>query len=351
MSLYLENGYLNMKRIFDYNAPFTFVIGARRTGKTYGAFYNAILEKDKKPFGIMRRTNGEMEIMTSPEYNPFRELNIDYNWSYGIYANPATKRRTCNVYMQREEDGSIEPYGEPIAPVFALSTFASVRGFGGSNIERIIYDEFIPENHVRKIRDEGNALMNLYETINGNRELKGKQPLQMICLANSNRIDNEILVSFGLVNTLINNRKKGQEIYYNKKSGILVVDVLNSPISKKKAETALYKATKTAKNGFREMALENEFPEFSKSVYKSLPLNSVNPIVSVGEITIYTTKTGNVLYCTTHKSGNPETFGTSDLELERFGAKYLYVRRAHLLNQIIFEDINSEILLDKYFTR
>lgn len=351
MSIYLDNGYINMQKIFEYNAPFTFVIGARRTGKTYGAFYNAIMNKDTIPFGIMRRTSAEMEIMTSPEYNPFRELNNDYGWNYGIFGNPATKKRTANVYNQQEKEGILEPYGEAIAPVFALSTFASVRGFGGANIDRIIYDEFIPENHVRKIRDEGAALMNLYETINGNRELKGKKPLQLICLANSNKIDNEVLVSFGLVNTLINNRKRGQEIYYNKKSGILVVDVQNSPISKKKADTALYKATKNAKNGFREMALENEFPEFSKSKYRSLPLYNLNPIVTVGEITVYKIKGSQQLYCSTHKSGNPESYGTSDLELERFGTKYIFIRRQHLLNNIIFEDINSEILLDKYFTR
>lgn len=350
MSIYLENGYINMRKIFDYNAPFTFVIGARRTGKTYGAFYNAMMDKDKIPFGIMRRTNSEMEIMTSNEYNPFRELNNDYGWNYGIYSNPATRKRTCNVYNQRENEGAIEPYGEAVAPVFALSTFASVRGFGGSNIDRIIYDEFIPENHVRKIRDEGAALMNLYETINGNRELKNRKPLQLICLANSNKIDNDILISFGIVNTLINNRKKGQEIYYNRNSGILVVDVQNSPISKKKSETALYKATRNAKNGFREMALENEFPEFSKSVYKSMPLNSLIPIVTVGEITIYKIKNKSELYCTTHRSGDPEIFGTSNLELERFGTKYIFIRRMHIENKVIFEDINSEILLDKYFT-
>lgn len=350
MSIYLDNGYINMRRIFDYGAPFTFVIGARRTGKTYGAFYNAIMDKDETPFGIMRRTGSEMEIMTSNEYNPFRELNSDYGWNYGIFANKTTKNRTGNVYEQMEDDGVMKPCGEPIAPVFALSTFASVRGFGGSSIDRIIYDEFIPENHVRKIRDEGAALMNLYETINGNRELRGKKPVQLICLANSNKIDNDILISFGIVNTLINNRKKGQEIYYNKNSGILVVDIQNSPISKKKAETALYKATKNARNGFREMALENEFPEFSKSTYKSMPLSSLIPFVSVGEITVYKIKNTPELYCSTHRSGEPEYFGTSALELERFGAKYFFVRRLHIENKIIFEDINSEILLDKYFT-
>ena len=96
-----------MKKIFEYNAPFTFVIGARRTGKTYGAFYNAIMNKDRVPFGIMRRTGGEMEIMTSPEYNPFRELNNDYGWNYGIFGNPATKKRTANVYNQQEKEGII----------------------------------------------------------------------------------------------------------------------------------------------------------------------------------------------------------------------------------------------------
>lgn len=349
MNIYLENGYLNMKDIIHQGYPFIFIIGARGTGKTYGALKSLI--GDGEGFALMRRTAQEVEILSSEEYNPFGQLNRDLGWNFAAYPNPATKGRTSLIY-EREitEDGS-KPVGKPYGPIFALSTFASARGFGGGDIKRVFYDEFVPENHVRKIRDEGAALMNLYETINRNRELKGEKPLQMICASNSNRIDNDVLVSFGLVNDLMRNRKKGKEVWGDKKRGILVIDVQHSPISKKKAQTALYRATANAHNGFSEMALENAFPEFSRSTHKPIPINEVAPVVQVGEITIYKHKSKDVFYVSTHCSGSPISYGTSDLELERFTCANLAIRKAHLQNRIIFENPACEILLDKYMSR
>lgn len=350
MNLYCENGYLDMKKIIEKKVPFTFIIGARGIGKTYGALSYYIKNVSRGTWAFMRRTAGEVEILSSPEYNPFQQLNNDNKWNYGVYPNPTTKGKTSAIYERIETEKGIEPYGEIIAPVFSLSTFAGARGFGGANINSIFYDEFIPENHVRKIRDEGAALMNMYESINRNRELKGDKPLSLVCASNSNRIDNDILVSFGLVNILMKNRKKGNEFYYNPDRGILVIDVQNSPISKRKQNTALYRATKDAINGYSDMALKNAFPEFSKSEYKHVQLEQLIPIVKVGEITIYRYKSKPKYHVSCHNSGNPDEYGISKIELERFATKYLAIRRAHLTDSITFDDASCEILLDKYFT-
>ena len=37
MSLFLDNGFVNMPRLFASRLPFIFVVGGRGTGKTYGA--------------------------------------------------------------------------------------------------------------------------------------------------------------------------------------------------------------------------------------------------------------------------------------------------------------------------
>ena len=41
MSIYLDNGYLNIEQILSYGLPFNFVVGGRGTGKTYGALKTA----------------------------------------------------------------------------------------------------------------------------------------------------------------------------------------------------------------------------------------------------------------------------------------------------------------------
>lgn len=37
MSIYLDNGYLDIAKILSYGLPFNFIVGGRATGKTYGA--------------------------------------------------------------------------------------------------------------------------------------------------------------------------------------------------------------------------------------------------------------------------------------------------------------------------
>ena len=84
----------------------------------------------------------------------------------------------------------------------ALSTFSNLRGFDGSNIKILLYDEFIPERHERLIKNEADAFFNVYETINRNRELQGGPPLIALCLSNSNSLASPIFTALNLVKTL-----------------------------------------------------------------------------------------------------------------------------------------------------
>lgn len=72
------------------------------------------------------------------------------------------------------EDGKPKQCLEKYGIGMTLPSIANIRGFNGSQFEDVVFDEFIPERIVIKRKAEGDALLNAYVTINGNRELEGK---------------------------------------------------------------------------------------------------------------------------------------------------------------------------------
>lgn len=188
MKLYLDSGYVNIKGIIDLGLPFNFVVGGRGTGKTYTAL-ETVKEEDIK-FMFMRRTQAQAELINKPDFSPFKSLNVDKGWN--VITKPLTK---YNAGFYESCEG--EAVGAPIGYTCALSTISNVRGFDAQDVKILVYDEFIPERHERPIKNEGAALLNAYETINRNRELKGHRPLQLLCLANSNDLSNPIFMELG----------------------------------------------------------------------------------------------------------------------------------------------------------
>ena len=96
------------------------------------------------------------------------------------------------------------------------------------------------------------------------------------------------------------------------------------------------------------MAINNKFDD-TPSRIRSAPLREYVPLVSVGEITLYRPKGGELLYVTGHKLGTPKTYNTGDSDLARLRQKYRWVWQKYLLNHIEFEDFAVETLFINYF--
>ena len=125
----------------------------------------------------------------------------------------------------------------------------------------------------------------------------------------------------------------------------MLVIIQNSPISEAKKQTALYKLTKGS--SFQKMAIDNDFDEQCSNL-RHAPLKELRPLVGVGEITIYTHKSENWLYVSTHRTGSPPTFGSSVAELNRFRLQYMWVWEAYMMRRVYFEEYLCELLLSKY---
>lgn len=181
-----------------------------------------------------------------------------------------------------------------IAVGLALSTFANVRGFDASGYNYMVFDEFIPEKHERPINHEGEAFLNVLETVNRNRELKDLQPVKVLMLSNANKLDSPILSAIGALTAVDKMIRGGREYGRFYDGDLEIYRYIDSPISGKKKNTALYRMAQI--KDFNDMALANSFGE---EVYKNVqgkPIGEFTPLASTAGITVYKHKNNGTYY-------------------------------------------------------
>ena len=329
---YPESGYVNIGGILCEGYPFNFICGGRGTGKTYDALRTA--RNNGIKFIFLRRTQAQADLISKAEFSIFKPLNEDEGWN--IYPERVSKYNSAFV------ENDIQ-----IGYTAALSTLSNMRGFDASDIQLIIYDEFIPEKHERPIKNEAAALWNAYETINRNRELKGIAPVQLLCLANANDITNPVFESLNLIRVADRMQKKGSERWIDDKRGIQLIMLQRSPISRKKGNTVLYNLTEGS--DFSRMSLDNSF-NVNRQHVRPRPLGEYIPVCLIGELCIYRHKSDPRLYCTTHQAGVfSRRFGTGDTDRIYYRRIFCRHWEMYIQNQIDFEDVLSETLFLHYW--
>jgi len=286
--------YINIWDYYDTRYPFQAFIGGRGTGKTYSALKGALNRSNK--FIYMRRTAQELDLMLDSDKgegaNPFKPINADLNKEVGL---SRIVKNLAGIFNRELVDDRLQAVGAPIGYGVALSTIASIRSLDFSDCDACIYDEFIPEKHIRRIKNEGSALLNAYETMNRNRELKGEPPMVMFLLANSNDIYNDVFIELGIVSDIEKMSRKGKADLYIEERG-LAIHLLKSSeqFVEAKSKTALYKLT--AGSTYADMALGNKFAYEDFSLIGRQSLAGFRPVCNIGKAFLYMKKGESFLY-------------------------------------------------------
>lgn len=338
MEIYDNNGYVNMKSILASGMPFVFVIGGRGTGKTYTTLLQCMKEGRKVLF--LRRTQTQLDIVSRKSMSPWKPIAYDEGFEFDM--QPLT-HGLHEIYTVDDQNQPLQQLGY----LAALSTISNLRGFDASDVDTIIFDEFIGENHERPLKREADALLNAYETVNRNRELKGQKPVQLICLANSNRLDADILIKLDLVRRIEKMQRKGQEYSVLPERGICIVLLENSPISQRKAATALYKVT--AGTEFAQMALNNAFAYDDTSNVESRNLRDYILRVQYGDFGIYRHKSEPIYYVTKHISGTARVYDANETGMKKFRRDFVGLRFALLNGRVFFETYEGKAVLCDIF--
>ena len=344
MNLYTPDGWVDAPAIMAGALTFNIIVGGRGTGKTFG-FLQQLRLDSPRPFLLMRRTQVQADLISNPRFSPLLALDR----VRGCH----TLTKKINKYIggiyeaEVNKDGTMEAFGPPLGYTAALSSIHNVRGYS-ADVDDIIFDEFNPEKGERQtISDEFNSFRNAYETLNRNRELEGRDPIRVWMLSNSNTLGNPYFIGLRIVEQVDKMIRKGQEVWKDPERGLMVVNLAASPISEKKAATALYRLT--GPDEFTGMALGNEFSQEARSRTGSIPLRELIPLVQIGELQIYRHKGGRQLYGSLHRSGAPEIFTTDDAGIARFRAKYGWLWEYYMEDQIIWQTYLPELLFRKFF--
>lgn len=339
--LYDDHGYVNFRAIRDLPYPFVICIGGRGTGKTYGALRCCI--EDGQFFGWLRRTQTQLDLISKPEFSPIKPVCRDLGWKI----RPATIGKGISGYYRYEEvDGKAICTGPALGINLALSTVANVRGFDASDLDILIYDEAIPELGERPLKNEHEKLLNCYETMNRNRELDGGEPLKFIALANPNRMTAPILEGLRLVGILDRMTAKGQELWTDDRRGLALLRLQDSPISRAKSDTALYRLEQ---GSYADMAISNQFAYEDRGRIGSIPLAELLPVVTVGELTVYRHKSRKGLYyCTGHRAGDPPRYGTGDREVRQLLRAFPWLPEVAAGDHMVYDCYETQTLLTSY---
>lgn len=316
----------DIEKIADKLEAINIIIGGRGIGKTYSTLSYVI--KSGKPFIYLRNTDVQLKECITSFGNPFKRWNLDHD---------------RNIFFKSEKSHSLiydgdDDSGQPIGYGLALSTFANLRGVDLSDVEYVVFDEFIEKRSLSFRQFE--CFVDFYETVNRNRELLGERALCCILLSNSQKLANPILAGYGLIPEIENMIRTGQKSM--RKKG-LYLSLPSSSVSDLKKDTINY----TLINGTKiaDEALNNTFAFDSFYGVKKQNIIEYIPIVQIDNIYIYRHKSTNQLYACMSQAQNIPVFSSRDNRtafLRAYGIKLL---DAASKGMIYYSDFVTKTLL------
>lgn len=333
--------YFSTRPIRKIGRAFNFVLGGRGIGKTFNGINETV--DDNELFIYMRRTQDEVDLIGSDsenvELSPFAKINArSHDPQFGLIPKNLKMSRV-NKKIWQITNGIEEPKQAGIC--LGLSTVASIRGFDADPYETLIFDEFIPEKHVKKIgKDlaEGEAFLNAYETINRDREFIGRKPVTCFIFSNSNSLSHPLLEVLNLMNIIERMKRKNQHFVDLPAMDCTITLYEDKEFKEAKKKTALYRLTKGT--SFYRMAIENEFVYDDFSLIESRPLIEYRPLCRFDDLCIYEHKSNGSYYVSPHCI-RCEYFSNSDNDVQAFYMLYgrmLY--GAYISGDLIFENFS-----------
>lgn len=331
--LYTSSGYLNMEAILALGYPFTVIVALRGGGKTYGALSWMI--EHERTFLYFRRTRNAAEIAASGPFNLFKKLNADLG--YGV----------TTTWTNKLGIGTFTQDGDTAGYITSLSTFAALRSIDGSDIDFLIFDEFIPQPEEVNRYNLFTAWSNADETINRNREADGQPPARRLLMANSDLIYGDIIAGYDIGDLLLWMQETGTEAA-EASPDMLVLRPGMQDLQERKRDTSLYRVT--AGSDFSRVALENQFKIEDRERIKRQPLREYVPMCRIRGITFYNHKSENRIYVTRRASGvPPRVYADTDSDFRRFQNENPSIWPCYLGKRMIFEDLGAQqIFLQLY---
>ena len=206
------------------------VMSRRGPGKTYSTLRWCI--EDDIRFAFIKRTKDDVDLLVKGDdprntelteenkidVSPFKPLNRDFGWN--IHPRKI-ESGLAGFYDYEEFDGDIKPTklrGYCVAGNMAMK----VKGMDLSDVDAMIFDEFIARAYEYSSKNEGDAILDLYMTLMRDRDVRGRDDLKLIMLANAVEVNNPMAQIMEVVDIIAEMDLTGQEYYYNEYRGLVI---------------------------------------------------------------------------------------------------------------------------------
>ena len=318
------------KIVMNTNYFFYIFIGGRGIGKTYSMLKNSYLAGQRVIY--LRRTNEILANCCNDVVNPYKAINL--NEATNIKVEMA--KGLAVIYDVKDEENNIK---DIIGYGCALSTFGNLRGADFSDVDIIIFDEFINLLPVRTIKNESVYLFNLIETVNRNRELDGRPPVKVVLTSNAETIDDDIIRALGLADKIQEMKMNNETKYTDEDRGLYLELLENRTVINMKETTALYKLTQGT--SYYEMALNNEFTKDYFGDIGKFNYNELTPVCCYENLYFYQHKSRDLMYVS-YRKANCKRFNEHNIKQfkREYGFKVLWYMET---SQILY--MNYEIKL------
>lgn len=281
---------------------FNLFLGGRGIGKTYSAIDYCI--NSGKQMLYIRSTEKQIKLSLSPDRgNPFKKWAHDHKREIFIRGGEDINDIVEVVSNDPEQELTETVLGHAAA----LSTFENLRGVDFSGIGLILYDEFIQSKPL--MFDAFRAFLNLYESVNRNRELTGAEPVTVIFLANTQDLNNPILAGFDLIGAIEQMQQAGQRRYSR---GDIYIELCASEVSAAKERSVLYRNLPEY-DSYKREALQNEFSrnDFT-GIGKPKNLREYKPLCNIDGIGIMAHKSRREYYAAAVRNNKVPSFNSKN---------------------------------------
>lgn len=327
-------------------------IGGRGTGKTYSALMDCY--KNKRKFCFVKRTNDDVRLLCAGsgkmgrkfddsvlDISPFKPINRDI----GSDVHPFTIDNGLAGFWEcsMDAEGNHTPEGKPIGYIISLNAVSKYSGFDMSEVDWMIFDEFVPRAWERVLRTEGDQMLDLYKTIARDREHRGRGPLKLVLLANAVNISSPAANILEVSDMIADMTLSGMEEVYLAERGILIHLIQTSTeFHNKETQTILYKAMGATSWG--KMAFENDFAYNDFTSVGKVQMKNFRPVCSYiyKEQRVYIYQREGKFFFTFSKANNIPPDRIYNLKLENEQKRFYYDYVLDLWNECISGNVKFE---------
>ena len=335
----------------DYPQAIVLIAYSRRgVGKTYGALYGAL--ERKQPIVYIKRTIEDINLICSGtsefDTSPYVPINRDH----GTNIKPKRIANGIGAFYHTDSDG--DPIGAPVAYAVALSAIKNVKGIDLSHCDFCIFDEFIPQiSESRILHTEGEAVLDLYMTLNRDREKRGKDPIKLLLFANSEMLYCPVIEELDVMDDIAKIAITGCSYNYIEDRKILIHHV-NEIVITEEEKNGMYQVMKGT--AWHRKSFGGEFSKADFSNVSNIVLKKFVPLMCLiyKESEFYIYRHDDDYYICKKKSNRvPITMNLNrDNDVRMFYARYcLDIQEACIEGHVKFSDYSLYDLIMNYGKR